>query len=81
MRRSWLSLALVLSTTGFYFAPARAEDGSAELARYDARIKAEDRQHWAFQPVRRPEVPRVRDAGWVRNPIDTFVLATLEERG
>ena len=37
--------------------------------------------HWAFQPVRRPKVPRVRDAEWVRNPIDAFVLARLERRG
>jgi hypothetical protein len=81
MRRSWLSLALALSALGSRFTPAEAGDGSAELARYDAKIKAEDRQHWAFQPVRRPEVPRVRDAGRVRNPIDAFVLAKLEWRG
>ena len=36
--------------------------------------------HWAFQPARRPEVPAVRNAGWVRNPIDAFVLARLEQR-
>src|SRR5262249_35433390 len=27
-------------------------------------------QHWAFVPPRRPAVPAVKDAGWVRNPID-----------
>ena len=37
--------------------------------------------HWAFQPVRRPSVPAVRGAAWVRNPIDAFVLAKLEQRG
>jgi hypothetical protein len=34
--------------------------------------------HWAFQPVRRPEPPHVRDTSWVRNEIDAFVLARLE---
>jgi hypothetical protein len=34
--------------------------------------------HWAFVPPARPDVPRVTKAGWVRNPIDAFVLARLE---
>ncbi len=34
--------------------------------------------HWSFVPPRRPEPPTVRDAGWVRNPIDRFILAPLE---
>jgi hypothetical protein len=38
-------------------------------------------QHWAFAPVRRPEVPHVRLQGWVRNEIDAFVLARLEKEG
>jgi hypothetical protein len=60
------------------FSPlARGDD----LARYDAKITAEDRAHWAFQAVRRPNVPRVEDRPWCRNPIDRFVLATLEGKG
>ena len=38
-------------------------------------------EHWAFQPVRRPPVPPVKDRKWARNPIDCFVLAKLEARG
>jgi hypothetical protein len=37
--------------------------------------------HWAFQPPFRPPLPAVRDAQWVRNPIDRFILARLEEKG
>jgi hypothetical protein len=37
--------------------------------------------HWAFVPPRRPEVPRVQEVSWVRNPIDAFVLNRLEGRG
>ncbi len=34
--------------------------------------------HWAFAPVKRPALPPVRWSGWVKNPIDRFVLAGLE---
>ncbi len=37
--------------------------------------------HWAFEPVRRPELPPVKNSAWVRNPIDRFVLARLEIEG
>ena len=49
-------------------------------ARAAARVGA-SRSHWAFQPVRRPALPDVRQEGWVRNPIDRFVLARLEAEG
>ncbi len=38
-------------------------------------------KHWAFEPIGKPEPPRVRDESWVRNPIDRFVLARLEAEG
>ena len=41
----------------------------------------EARAHWSFQAVNRPEVPDVRNKAWVRNPIDAFILAKLEEKG
>lgn len=37
--------------------------------------------HWAFKPRMRELPPQVKDKSWVRNPIDTFVLAKLEARG
>jgi hypothetical protein len=37
--------------------------------------------HWAYVPPKRPELPAVREAGWVRNPIDQFILARLEREG
>ena len=37
--------------------------------------------HWAFRPIARPALPEVNRKGWVRNPIDTFVLARLEDEG
>ena len=38
-------------------------------------------KHWAFLPPVRPGPPVVRDAGWVRTPIDRFILARLEKEG
>jgi hypothetical protein len=61
--------------------PPRPQKKPPDLAAYDALIKAEDRAHWAFQPVRRAPVPRVKNTAWVMNPIDAFVLAKLEEQG
>ncbi|MBP8257872.1 MAG: hypothetical protein KAX37_11145, partial [Opitutaceae bacterium] len=34
--------------------------------------------HWAFVPPSHPEPPRVKQGRWVRNPIDRFILARLE---
>src|SRR5262249_18979329 len=34
-----------------------------------------------FETVRRPAIPRVKNAGWVRNPIDAFIAKEHEERG
>lgn len=35
--------------------------------------------HWAFRPIARPDLPAVKDTAWVRNPIDRFILAKLED--
>lgn len=61
---------------------ALAEDGDRDidLQKIDARIKPRDRQHWAFQPVGKSVPPKVKDTSWVRNPIDAFILARLEEK-
>ncbi|MGV3721895.1 MAG: DUF1549 domain-containing protein [Actinomycetota bacterium] len=48
--------------------------GAAKSIRADAT-------HWAFQPVRRPTAPKVKNPGWVRTPVDAFVLAGLEAKG
>ena len=36
---------------------------------------------WSLQKLKRPEPPAVKNKDWVRNPIDSFVLAALEARG
>src|SRR3954470_5548532 len=38
---------------------------------------AEERHHWAFQPLTRPQVPAVKNSDWLKNPIDSFVMERL----
>jgi mono/diheme cytochrome c family protein len=37
--------------------------------------------HWAFTAPRVPTLPALKDMRWVQNPIDRFILASLETRG
>jgi hypothetical protein len=39
------------------------------------------RRHWAFIPPVRPAIPSTGRPGWVRNPIDAFLLARLDREG
>ena len=34
--------------------------------------------HWAFVPPQKTTLPQVKNTGWVRNPVDHFILARLE---
>ena len=38
------------------------------------------RTNWAFHLADRVAVPPVKDKSWVKNPIDSFILAKLEEK-
>lgn len=44
------------------------------VARLDNKLN-----HWAFKAPIRPRVPAVADKKWLRNPIDNFVRARLEQ--
>ena len=46
----------------------------------DQKAEAKSK-HWAFCPPQRPLEPKVKAAGWVRNPADAFVLSRLEQEG
>ena len=43
-------------------------------------ISDEDREYWAFQPVKRPVVPTDVDAKNVRTPVDAFLLHSMREK-
>ncbi|OJW24743.1 MAG: hypothetical protein BGO49_06855 [Planctomycetales bacterium 71-10] len=52
-------------------------DEPAPLAKVE-KYSADQRGHWAYQPLDSGEPPEVKEAGWVRNPIDRYVLGDLE---
>src|SRR5688572_32015132 len=41
----------------------------------------DQRDHWSFQPVRRPEPAAVKNTAWPRTGVDAFILARLEREG
>ena len=44
-------------------------------------ISDDDREYWAFQPVKRPAVPASVDARQVRTPVDAFLLKSMADKG
>ena len=69
-------------STGLIFTgvASAAPVGETPAAKPKDRFTARQRNYWAFQPVRRAEAPPVRQASWVRNPIDAFILSKLESK-
>ncbi|MSU63246.1 MAG: DUF1553 domain-containing protein [Pedosphaera sp.] len=47
-------------------------------AKKEFQINDKDRAHWAFQALKKPAVPAVREKQWAVHPIDAFLLAKLE---
>ncbi|MFP6764388.1 MAG: DUF1549 domain-containing protein, partial [Planctomycetaceae bacterium] len=47
----------------------------------DEKPQTDPRQHWSYQPVRRPPVPSVRTAEWIQNPIDAFISQRHQAAG
>lgn len=43
------------------------------------RVIQKTSDHWAFQPIRTPKLPTVKQRAWIRNPIDAFILNRLEQ--
>jgi len=58
-----------------------AESDAKSAPIKEKRIKKSDREHWSFRVPVRPKPPVVKNADWVRNPIDQFILARLEKAG
>jgi hypothetical protein len=44
-------------------------------------MTADQQKLWSIQPLKKPEVPKVKDTSWPLNDIDRFVLANLESQG
>lgn len=55
-----------------------AEESAGQSKKLEMRVTDRDRQHWAFRPLARVEPPQPRNAGWVKTPLDRFMLAQFE---
>lgn len=69
--KAWLMVAVLILLPGIF----RADENSS-LACPEPEIRAEDRQFWAFQPLKRPEVPAFSE-----KPIDAFIISQLQAIG
>jgi hypothetical protein len=77
---------LVELLTGRFPGDDKDKPNDAELAELPKLFAAHSaylkQYHWRpFETVTRPAVPAVKNAAWVRNPIDAFILAEQEARG
>ena len=45
------------------------------------REGAQWKKHWAYEPTTSPTVPTVNDRLWNSNPIDAFILSSLQQAG
>ena len=57
-----------------------SDDQIDTLTRWIAEGASWD-QHWSFETIAAATPPDVLDDGWVRHPVDQFVLARLESQG
>ena len=64
----WVKEGAVWSTTADY--------GVATVHEEDKRGDGKD--YWAYQQIKRPDVPTTQNKVWASNPIDAFLLAELE---
>ena len=61
-------------------APLTPEQIAVLKAWIDAgAVWPEEKKHWAFNKPVRPKLPVVKDKKWLRNEIDAFILARLEQ--
>jgi hypothetical protein len=66
---------------GLPWTPGKPEAAPVAKHAEGGKVTPEARNYWAYKPVRRPDVQAVKDAAWVRNPVDAFILAKLEAKG
>ncbi len=56
-------------------------DQGASIPEAETKLKTTQikSDHWAFTPVKQPKLPAVKHKGWIKNPIDAFILSRLEQ--
>jgi len=47
----------------------------------DPLVTDQDRQFWAFRSPQKQTIPKVQKSSLIRNPVDAFILHSMEEKG
>src|SRR3954470_18063815 len=82
----FIASGLILTMTLPTLPAAPVEEPAAppkvQRANWSAKgFTEEQKKHWAYQPVKPAVPPAVKNSGWVRTPVDAFILAKLEQQG
>lgn len=72
------SLLLAVAIYCVVIAPCSSLAEDAAVTVEEPPITDFDRDHWSFKPIERPEIPAFEATKSVRNAIDNFVMARLE---
>ncbi len=62
-------------------APDPRRQSAALPSNKSGRGQEDSHKFWAYQPLRTPRLPDVKNKHWVKNPIDVFIAAQLETSG
>ncbi len=67
--------------TGAHYEEALVASRAKKVAWTERIVPSEAKNYWAFQPLKAHTPPTVKNLGWVRNPLDAFILARQEAQG
>ena len=71
--REWVSM-------GAPWPGAKPSGASVQVRKPSRTFSEEERNYWAFQPLKDRQPPAVKDTAWARTPIDRFLLTRMEEK-
>ncbi|MFP6874325.1 MAG: PSD1 and planctomycete cytochrome C domain-containing protein [Verrucomicrobiales bacterium] len=54
---------------------------NVEQAAATTSINETTKNYWSYRPLKTPDIPKVSDPLWSKNPLDAFVFARLAENG
>src|SRR5579864_3134061 len=75
MVRACLATSFVIGFAALSLARADEPNAGDNRVAPLETFSSDQRAHWAYQIPKRQELPAVKDATWVKNPIDGFILA------
>jgi hypothetical protein len=61
--------------------PADTAAGAAGGSGGEFNLSKRKAEHWCWQPIKAVDPPAVKNAAWIKQPLDRFILAKLEAKG